>query len=213
MTCWHQEWLLACRSWSNLIHPLAFFLLISCLFPMAVDVTPSVLMSLAPGVIWLSILLAMVLDMPNSFLEDHQDGTLEQWLIASDSLIFRIVIRLTMRWLFMVGPIILLCPLIGALYGLSWDMVAKLIAGIVVGSPTIVLLGGLVSALLLTIRQAGLLLALLVLPLLVPVLLFAVGLTQTVSFYGVFALLGGISVLCLTLVPWAVGFVLRELIV
>ncbi len=190
-----------------------FFFLIVSLFPLGVGPDPAQLRGLAPGVIWVAALLAAMLALPRLFADDHPDGTLEQLLLAATPLPLLVLAKVAAQWISSGLLLALLSPVLALQFDLDAQAGATLLASLLLGTPVLSLIGAIMSALTLGLRGAGVLLALLVLPLYVPVLVFgATAVQASASGLGVsghFSLLGAMLALALFLAPWAAAAALR----
>ena len=208
-----RDLLLAYRHQSELLNPLLFFVIVVSLFPLGVSPESQVLKTMAPGVIWIAALLAVLLSLDSLFRSDYEDGTLEQILLSPHPLYVLILTRIFAHWLVVGLPMVLLSPLLGVLMFLPSQSTPVLIATLLLGMPTLSLIGSIGTALTVGLRRGGVLLSLLVLPLYVPVLIFgatavdAAGAGLDVS--GHLSLLAALLVLALTLAPFAAGAALR----
>jgi len=140
-----------------------------------VGAEPQVLARIGPGVIWVCALLAALLSLPSMFSSDYLDGSLEQMALSPHSMVAWVGGKIAAHWTATGLPLTLLSPLLGLQYGLESDTQAVLAAGLLMGTPVLSLLGAACSALTLGARGAVMLLALLALPLFVPVLIFGAG--------------------------------------
>ncbi|MFT4101320.1 MAG: heme exporter protein CcmB [Burkholderiaceae bacterium] len=154
---------------------LVFFVLVATLFPLSVNPDPALLRTLAPGIVWIAALLSLLLGLPRLFAHDHVDGTLEQLLLASAPLPALITGKVLAHWIAHCLPVVLLSPLIGLQFGLPPDAIGLLMLTLLLGSPILSWLGAITSALTLGSRGGSALLALLILPLAIPVLIFGSG--------------------------------------
>ena len=161
------------RSRAEPLLALAFFALVSSLFPLTISPDPGLLRTLGPGIVWIAALLAMLLGLPRLFVADHADGSLEQILLAAAPLPALMAGKVLAHWLAHCLPLIALAPLIGLQFGLNGLELVLLVATLVLGTPTLCWLGAIGQALTLGSRGGATLLALLVLPLAIPVLIFA----------------------------------------
>ena len=152
-----------------------FFVLVTSLFPLSVNPDPALLRAIGPGICWVAALLALLLALPRLFANDHGDGTLEQLVIAPAPLPALVAGKVFAHWLGNCVPLVLLSPLIGLQFGLTGDAIVVLMLSLLLGTPVIGWLGAVAAALTLGARGGGALLALLVLPLAVPVLIFGAG--------------------------------------
>ena len=154
---------------------IAFFVLVASLFPLGVGAEPQLLQRIGPGVIWVCALLATFLSLPALFAADYADGTLEQMTLSPHPMAAWIAGKITAHWIVAGLPVALLSPLLALQYGLDGDTLGALALSLLVGTPILSLLGAACSALALGARGGGVLLALLALPLFVPVLIFGAG--------------------------------------
>ena len=167
----NSDLLLGIRNKSDLIKPLIFFLLISVLVPLAIAPEADRLAELAPGIIWIFAVLATLLSVERLFSDDLQDGSLEQMLMSPNLLIFPILGKVTAHWLMIGLPLALLSPVIGIWLSLPTTAVLPMMLSLAIGTAVLSLIGAVGAALTLP-RQGGVLIALLVMPLYMPVLIF-----------------------------------------
>lgn len=170
---------IALRSRAELAVVLVFFLLVSSLFPLAVSPDPGLLARIAPGIAWIAALLAALLAAPHLFAGDHADGCLEQMLVAAAPLPAIAAGKVLAHWLSTAVPVIALAPLMALQYGLDGTAIALLVASLLLGTPILAWFGAIGAALTLGARGGSSLLALLILPLAVPVLVFGAGAVET----------------------------------
>ncbi len=213
MTVLKRDLLLAFRRRSDVATTLFFFLIVSSLFPLGIGPEPAVLSSIAPGVLWVAALLAGMLSLTRLFAADFADGSLEQMLLAPQPLTLLVTAKVLAHWLVCGLPVVLLAPLIGLQYALPSDALFVLIISLLLGTPALSLIGAIGAALTLGVRGSGLLVALLVLPLYIPVLIFGAG-AVAASQHGMSAqahlsLLAACSLLALVLAPLATAAALR----
>jgi heme exporter protein B len=174
-----RDLLLAMRSRAELAVIIVFFLLVTSLFPLAVSPDPALLRSIAPGIAWVAALLASLLGLSRLFASDHGDGTLEQMVLAPAPLAALVAGKVLAHWLATSVPLVLLAPVAGLQFGLPADAIAVLAASLALGTPILSWLGAIAAALTLGARGGSSLLALLVLPLAVPVLIFGAGAVES----------------------------------
>lgn len=202
-----------CRRPGEWVHPIAFFIIVVTLFPLGVSPEPKVLSTLAPGVIWVAALLAMLLSLDGLFRQDFEDGTLEQWLMAPVPDAWLVFAKLCVHWLSTGLPLALISPFLGVMLGLPLTQGWPLLASLMVGTLCLSGLGAVGAALTVGLRHNGVLLSLLMLPLYVPILILGAGtlrLAQLAS--DVTPPLAALSAACLTtmaLAPFVTGFALR----
>lgn len=203
------ELLLLWRRSQEWLYPLAFFIIVISLFPLAFTPDPAFLQKYAPGCIWIAALLASLLSIENVFFTDMEEGYLEQLILSQIPLSFLMLIKLSVQWLVTQLPLILLTPLLGFLFHLPVSTTMALCFSLLLGTPILTLTGSLGVALTSGLRQQGVLLGLLVFPLVTPVLIFGVSISQqareSLSITGPLAFLGGLSVLAITLLPWTIA--------
>jgi heme exporter protein B len=204
---------LASRRRIDTLLPLAFFLVALSLFPLGVGPEPQTLRQIAPGIVWVCALLASMLSVSQLFAGDLADGSLEQMLLAPQPAIALAAAKCTVHWLLTGLPLIVATPLVGVLFDLSGPALAALVAGLVLGTPILSLLGALGAALTLGLRSGGMLLILIVLPLATPALIFGAGAVSMVeaglSASGHFSLLGALLIATAIGAPWATAVALR----
>ena len=204
---------LASRKASQLVQPLAFFAIVTTIFPLAVTPQLSKLREIAPGVVWAAALLSSLLALEFLFRDDAQDGTLEQYALSGRSLTGLLVAKTAAHWLLTGLPLALMAPLAGAALGVPNAALPGVLAAVTVGTVTLSLIGAVGAALTLGVRRAGALLSLLTLPLEVPVVIFGARATKLAIAgqpYGAsLTLLAGLAVLGLTLAPLAVAAAVR----
>lgn len=192
---------------------MVFFLLIGALFPLAVSIAPANLRAVGPGVLWVAAVLAAVLSMEQLFRSDFDDGTLEQFAIAPQPLSLIVLAKLLAHWLVTAPPLMLVSPLLMLLYQLPTQTAAVAVLTLAAGTPTITATGALGVALTVSARRGGVLLSLLVLPLYVPVLIFGASAIDQAAHglpvQGPLLFLLALSILSLSLMPWAIATALR----
>jgi heme exporter protein B len=165
----------ALRSRAELGVQLLFYVIVASLFPLATTPERNTLASIGPGVLWVAALLASLLSLPRLFAGDHADGTLEQIALSPYPLVALVSGKIVAHWLTTGLPVALIAPLLGLQYALGGEALAVLVATLLIGTPILSLLGAIGAALTLGLRASGSLLALLILPLYVPVLIFGAG--------------------------------------
>jgi heme exporter protein B len=171
---------LAIRSKAELGVQLLFYVIVVTLFPLAVGAEPVLLRALGPGVLWVAALLASLLSLSRIFAADFADGSLEQLALSPHPLPALISGKIAAHWMSTGLPLVVASPLLGAQFGLTTDEGWLLAFGLLMGTPTLSLLGAIGAALTLGLRAGGGLLALLILPLYVPILIFGAGSIEAV---------------------------------
>jgi heme exporter protein B len=186
---------------------------VATLFPLAVTPEPGRLALMAPGVIWVAALLAMLLSLDGLFRQDLEDGSLEQLLVAPAPLPLLVLAKVTAHWLQTGFCLVLLSPVAAVMLFLDLHTLPVLLATLLLGTPVLSLTGAVAAALTVALRRGGALIPLLTLPLMVPVIVFATGAVQAAAMglpvAGYLALLAAFLVLALTLIPFAVAAALR----
>jgi heme exporter protein B len=207
------ELILRLRRLQESLYPLGFFLIVITLFPLAFTPDPQFLQQFIPGGIWIAALLASLLSIETIFVADREDGHLEQILLSQLPLTFVLLTKLTAQWVTTQLPLILLVPLLGLLFHLPGMTVFLLSCSLLLGTPILTLIGSMSVALTLGLRQQGVLLGLIMLPLVMPVLIVGVSIVQQAqagfSVLGPLSFLAGLSVFAITLLPWAIACTLR----
>ena len=204
---------LAMRSKAELALIVVFFVLVMTLFPLGVSPEPKLLERIAPGIAWVAALLASLLSLPRLFATDHADGTLEQLVLAPADLPAVVAGKVLAHWMTNGLPLVLLAPLAGLQFGMSPQATITLVAGLALGTPSLSWLGAVCAALTLGTRAGSALLALLVLPLAVPILIFGAGAAEAVA-SGLEAgahlsLLGAGLIICWVFGPFATALAVR----
>ena len=166
---------LAWKRRSDVLQPVLFALLVVLLFALARGREPAALAADAPAVLWLAVLLSGQLALERLFRDDAADGSLEQWLLSPVPLPWLALVRITGHWLTTALPLLLVSPLLALMLHLPHDRIGLLLATLALGTPLLSLIGGVVAALTVRLGRAGILVALLALPLYVPVLVFGAG--------------------------------------
>lgn len=208
-----RDLLLAMRRRADVLTACAFFALVASLFPLGLGPEPQLLRTVAPGVIWVSALLASLLTLPRLFAADHADGTLEQMLLSPVPLSVVVAGKVFAHWLVAGLPLTLMSPLLALQYDLSQDTQIVLALSLLAGTPVLSLIGAIGGALTLGLRGGGLLLSLLVLPLYIPVLIIGAGAADWAAagldISGHFMLLAALLIVAALSAPWAAGAALR----
>jgi heme exporter protein B len=208
-----RDLLLAMRRRSDVAMSVFFVVIVASLFPLGVGSEAAVLRMIGPGVLWVTALLACLLSLGRLFTADYLDGVLEQTALIPQPLAVLVVGKVFAHWVISGLPVVLLSPLLGLQFGLSGDSLGVLTLSLLLGTPTLSMIGAIGAALTLGLRGSGLLVALLVLPLFVPVLIFGAG-AVTSSLAGIgseanLSLLGACFLLSFALAPWATAVALR----
>jgi heme exporter protein B len=203
----------ALRRPGDTLQPLGFFVIVTALFPLALDPGLSLLRDIAPAALWVGALLASLLALDLLFREDAQDGTLEQLALCGQPLTGLLLAKTAVHWLLTGLPLVLVAPLAASTLGAPAAALPAVLGALLLGTVTLSLLGAVGAGLTMSMKRNGSLLALLVLPLAVPVLIFGARATA-LSIAGEPAaaplyLLAAMAVLAVTLAPWAVAAAVR----
>ncbi len=192
---------------------LVFFAMVVSLFPLGVGPEPALLRTLGPGVVWVAALLASMLSLNRLFTDDYQDGTLEQLLLSATPLPVLVMGKVLAHWLSSGLLLVVASPVIAVQFDLSGQAIAVLCASLLLGTPLLSLVGAIGAALTVGVRGGGVLVSLLVLPLVMPVLIFGASAVQDsvagLAVGGHFSVLGAMLLVALVLAPFAASTALR----
>ncbi len=204
---------LAYRRRAELVNPLLFFILVTSLFPLGIGSDPKLIQAVGPGVIWVAALLAALLSLDSMFRSDFEDGSLEQFMLSAHPVSILVLAKVLAHWLVTGLPLILVAPLLAVLLSLPAEATGILLITLGLGTPILSLIGGVGVALTVGLRRGGVILSLLVLPLYVPVLIFAANAVETaaagIPTTGQISCLAALLALALTLAPVATAASLR----
>lgn len=208
-----REIALALRQKGEVLTPLVFFIVIASLFPLGVGPESSLLQRMAPGVLWVSALLAAMLSLQRMFASDYADGSLEQMLLSPTPLALLVAAKALSHFVLSGLPLVLVAPVLGLQFGLDSQSLGILMLSLLLGTPTLSLIGSIGAALTLGVRGAGVLLSLLVLPLYIPVLIFGAGAVEAdasgLGASGHLSLLAALLVLAVFFAPLATTAALK----
>lgn len=208
-----REIALAMRQKGEVLTPLVFFIVIASLFPLGVGPESALLLRMAPGVLWVSALLAAMLSLQRMFASDYADGSLEQMLLSSTPLALLVAAKALSHFLLSGLPLVLVAPVLGLQFGLDGPALGILMLSLLLGTPTLSLIGSIGASLTLGVRGAGVLLSLLILPLYIPVLIFGAGAVEAYASGlgpgGHLSLLAALLVLALFFAPLATTAALK----
>ena len=204
---------LSMRRKGDVLNTLAFFIMVTTMFPLGVGADSNLLRTIAPGILWVAALLAAMLSFPRLFDSDFADGTLEQIALSQEALSILVLAKVTAHWITSGLTLAILAPVMGIQFGLEGDLLAVLCASMLLGTPVLSLIGAVAASLTLGLRGAGVLSALIVLPLFVPVLIFGAG-AVTAADSGLggeshLLLLGAMLMASIPLAPLATAAALR----
>ncbi len=208
-----RDLVLAMRRRADVLTTLIFFVMVVSLFPLGVGPETDMLRKMAPGVLWVSALLASMLSLGRLFSADYLDGTLEQMLLAPQSLSVLVLGKMAAHWMVSGLPLVLMTPVLGLQFDMPLKAVGVLMLSLLLGTPVLSMIGAIGAALTLGLRGGGVLLSLLVLPLCIPVLIFGTGAvgaaTDGLGYSSHLSLLGALLVLAAVFTPWVAAQALR----
>ena len=209
-----RDLLLAVRRRSEVFTVLFFFVVVVSLFPLGVGTEDKILKQMAPGVVWIAALLASTLALERLFATDYEDGTLEQLALAPTPLSIIVFAKIIAHWLLTGLPLVLISPMVGLFYHLSFDSTLVMMGVLLLGTPVLSMLGAIAAALTLGLRGGGVLVSLLVLPLYIPVLVYGAGAISTSMVEGLsiepyVLLLLAFTLLATLFSPWVTAAALK----
>ncbi len=208
-----RELRLSFRRPDQLLQPLVFFLIVTTLFPLGLNLQLSLLKDMAPGVLWTAALLSSLLSLESLFKSDADDGTLEQLALSGHSLTVIVIAKTAAHWLLSGAALVLASPLVAVALGIPSAAFSTMLASLVLGTMTLSWLGSIGAALTVGLKRGNVLLSLIVLPLAMPLLIFGAGATDRAisgtSPAGALYFLGSLCVFTCTLAPFAASAALR----
>jgi heme exporter protein B len=208
-----RDLVLAIRHRAEMANPLLFFILVTSLFPLGIGADPGLLRAVGPGIIWVAALLAALLSLDGIFRSDFDDGTLEKFLLSSHPVSVLVLAKILAHWLITGLPLLVVAPLLGVLLDLPADGTRVLLLTLALGTPVLSLIGAVGVALTVGLRKGGMILSLLVLPLYIPLLIFAANAVDTAAaglpVTAHLLLISALLVLALSLAPLATAAALR----
>ncbi len=203
-----KEWLLAIRRPNEILQPIFFLAILITLFPIAVGTDKQLLQKIAPGIIWVAVLLSVLLSSEKLYKNDYEDGSLEQLYLSGHSPLLSVAAKFIVQWIVQILPILLALPLFALLYELPIAITAQIAVTLLIGSPSLLLLAMLGSAITLSVTRGGLLLILIILPFYIPTLIFALSAVAAYadgfSNVGQLSILGAILMVMVTVVPFGI---------
>jgi heme exporter protein B len=209
----HREMRLSFRRPEQLLQPLVFFLIVTTLFPLGLSVDLSLLRDMAPGVLWVAALLSSLLSLDSLFKSDADDGTLEQLALSGQGLTLIVVAKTLAHWLVTGFALVLISPIVGTALAIPVSAFATMMLSLTLGTLTLSWLGAIGAGLTIGLRRGNVLLALIVLPLAMPLLIFGAAATDRaisgISVAGALYFLAALCVLTGTLAPFAATVALR----
>lgn len=213
LTIIQRELTIAFRKPAEILNPLWFFLIIITMFPLLMGPNPELLGKIAPGTAWVAAVLSALLSFERLFRDDYLDGSLEQLMLLPTGLPQVALAKVIAHWLLTGLPLILLSPITAVLLSLETEVWFALVLTMLLGTPILSCFGAIGVALTVGLRKGGTLLSLLILPLFLPVLIFAASVleasTLNMGYSGQLAILGAMLALALTFSPFAIAGALR----
>jgi heme exporter protein B len=204
---------MAWRQAFSWLTPLLFFIIVVCIFPLALGPDNELLQNMAPGIIWIAALLATVISIGNLFRNDADVGHLDTLLLSPHSLTLIVICKIFSHWLMYGLPLIFVSPLLGFLLHLSAKEEYALVLTLLLGTPVLSLIGGMGAALIVGIRNHGLLLPILIMPFYIPVLIFGTGTIQIAATHqpviAYYAIMAAILLITLAFAPLFTGMALK----
>ena len=208
-----REYLLNCRQPRLIINTSLFFLMVLVFFPLTMTSDINLMRTVAPGLVWISVLFSMFLSADRLFKQDYDDGIIEQWLASGLPISIMVFAKIFVHWIVNLLPILIFCPIIALLFSLSLNESFVLILSLICGTPAIIFLCGLAAAFSVDLQQNSVLIPLILLPLTIPIMIFGSGALivtmQGLEAFGYIALLLAISLLSIVLLPFAIAGVIR----
>ena len=213
LALFQRDLLLAFRGLQQIAQPLMFYVLVVTLFPLAVSPDPKTLANLAPGIIWIGALLSTLLSLERVFRSDFDDGALDLLMLSPAPLELLVLAKIFAHWLSTGLPLLIVAPALAVLLALPEQALGTLLISLALGTPVLSLVGAVGVALTVSVRRGGALLALLVLPLYVPILIFGANAVAAAAdglpVTGQLTMLAAFLVLSITLAPIAAAASLR----
>ena len=208
-----RDLVIAFRQRSDMVNPLFFFIMVITLFPLGVGPEPEILSRIGPGVLWIAALLSTLLSVDSLFRQDFDDGSLEILLLSPHPLFILVLGKLIAHWCITAVPLIMVSPLLGGMLFMDGDTLLVLLYTLILGTPVLTMISAIAAALTVGLRKGGVLIAVIALPLYVPVLIFGTSAVEAASmslaFSGQLAYLAALLIFSITLAPFAIAAGLR----
>ena len=212
-TLLRRDLVIAFRQRSDLVNPLFFFIMVIALFPLGIGPEKATLQKIAPGVIWIAALLSTLLSVDSLFRQDFDDGALELSLLSPQPLFILVLGKVVAHWLVTALPLILVSPILSIMLFMDGETVKVTVFSLLLGTPVLSMISAIGAALTVGLRKGGVLIAIIALPLYVPVLIFGTGAVMAASmampYSGQLAVLGTFLALAVALAPFAIAAGLR----
>lgn len=208
-----RELLIAFRRQADVLNPLWFFIIVITLFPLSIGPEPNLLARIAAGIVWVAALLSALLSLERLFRDDFQDGSLEQMMLMPIPLQLVVISKVISHWVLTGLPLILISPVLAIILSLDLNTWLAVVLTLLVGTPTLSFIGAIGVGLTVGLQKGGVLLSLLILPLYIPILIFATSAIDAAAlgmgYSGQLAILGAMLVGATTLTPFAISAALR----
>ncbi|MBE4581748.1 heme exporter protein CcmB [Vibrio navarrensis] len=208
-----RELLIAFRRQADVLNPLWFFIIVITLFPLSIGPEPNLLARIAAGIVWVAALLSALLSLERLFRDDFQDGSLEQMMLMPIPLQLVVISKVISHWVLTGLPLILISPVLAIILSLDFNTWLAVVLTLLVGTPTLSFIGAIGVGLTVGLQKGGVLLSLLILPLYIPILIFATSVIDAAAlgmgYSGQLAILGAMLVGATTLTPFAISAALR----
>ena len=204
---------IAFKQKAELVQPLMFLLMVVTLFPLGISPSPDTLQRIGPGVIWIAAILSSLMAMERLFRDDFQDGSLEQYVLSGMALPAVSAVKVVAHWLVSFVPVLLLSPLLAMFLNLTFDMYVALLLTLILGTPLLSLIGAIAVGLTVGLQKGGVLLALLLIPVFIPLLIFATSAVDSAAlqlpYYPQLAIIAAMLLLAAALAPFAIAYSLK----
>ena len=208
-----RDLVIAFKRKNDIVNPFMFFVIVISLFPVGISPDPEQLALIAPGVVWIAVLLSAMLSMDSLFRADYEDGSLEQLLMSPQPLYFMVLAKNLAHWLVSGLPVVIVSPVLAYMLALPAESYGTLFLSLLIGTPVLSLVGAIAVALTVSLGSRGLILAVIILPMSVPVLIFGTLAVQatlgTGQVAGYLALMLAMLTAAIGLAPLATSAALR----
>ena len=213
MSVMKRDLLLAFRQKAELLQPLLFFVMVITLFPLGIGPGPDTLHKIGPGVIWVAAILSSLLGMDKLFRDDFNDGSLEQLQLSNISLSWGMFVKVLVHWCVSFLPLLFISPLLALFLNLTTPMYWSLVFTLVLGTPLLSLVGAIAVALTVGLQRGGVLLSLLLLPVFIPLLIFATSAVESaalgLNYLPQIAIIGAMLCFAIAITPFAISYAIR----
>ena len=176
-----RDFALAYRQRAELMQPIMFFLMVITLFPLAIGANPQTLQLVSGAIVWVAAILSLLMGLERLFRDDYIDGSLEQLILSPTPLYMIVLVKVISHWLVNIIPLLLISPLLALFLNMTHTMYFTLILTLLLGTPIISLVGAIGVALTVGLQRSGVLVALLLIPLFIPLLIFATSAIDSAS--------------------------------